>query len=223
MRIRALFFDVDGLLLDTEKVYGYFWRKAGREVGYTLDEELVLELRSCDPSIARSLIDGKCDKGAYDRIRAKRKELMGNYFLLHDPEIKSGVIEFLNELESSYSYIDRIVVTQSPQKDKAELLEKIGILDKFSNIISANDVKRGKPYPDIYQYASETIGYVPQECLAFEDSPNGVISAYKANVNVVMIPELSLPSETIKTMCIDVFENILESLPLIRELASKGE
>jgi DNA helicase-2/ATP-dependent DNA helicase PcrA len=56
-------------------------------------------------------------------------------------------------------------------------------------------VKEGKPSPDIYQYACEQLGRKPEECIAVEDSPNGVLSAYRAGCKVVMVPDQTQPDE----------------------------
>ena len=57
-------------------------------------------------------------------------------------------------------------------------------------VVSAEDVKRGKPYPDIYEYACRKLNLRPEECIAYEDSPNGIISAHDAGINAIMIPDM---------------------------------
>ena len=67
--------------------------------------------------------------------------------------------------------------------------------------MSVKEVKRGKPFPDVYLFACSRLGLDPGECLAIEDSPNGVRSAYDAGVKVVMVPDLTGPTDALRRMC----------------------
>ena len=71
----------------------------------------------------------------------------------------------------------------------------------FDEIISVKEVPRGKPFPDVYLFACEKLGLRPEECLAIEDSPNGIRSAYRAGTRVVMVPDLTGPDEELAGMC----------------------
>ena len=71
-------------------------------------------------------------------------------------------------------------------------------------------VKEGKPSPDIYRYACEQLGVAPRECIAVEDSPNGVMSAYRAGCNVVMIPDQTAPEEEIKDKLYACLDHLIE-------------
>ena len=80
METKAILFDLDGVILDSEKEYRRFWLQAAQELGLPLKEDVVLQLRSCDSSIARKIVDEAADEtGAYDRIRARRKILMKEF------------------------------------------------------------------------------------------------------------------------------------------------
>ena len=79
-------------------------------------------------------------------------------------------------------------------------LKKIGLETYFDRIISATMVKEGKPSPDIYIYACEQLGLQPEKCLAVEDSPNGITSAYHAGCRVIMVPDQTEPEEELKAL-----------------------
>ena len=72
-------------------------------------------------------------------------------------------------------------------------MTSIGIYEKFDQVVCATMVPHGKPMPDVYLYVCEQIGEKPEECIAIEDSDNGVLSAYRAGCNVVMVPDLAGP------------------------------
>ena len=96
-------------------------------------------------------------------------------------------------------------------------LKRIGLIDYFDKIITADLIEKGKPSPDIYEYACKQLGHNPDECIAVEDSPNGVISAYKAGCKVVMIPDLTQPDEELSRMLFAKVERLTDIEKLIEE------
>ena len=78
-------------------------------------------------------------------------------------------------------------------------------------------VKNGKPEPDIYQLAAQKLGYAPEECMALEDSPNGILAAYRAGVLPVMVPDLDSPGEETKKIAYQVVENLREVIPVLKK------
>ena len=217
MQIKALFFDLDGLIFDTEKIYVKYWIEASKFYGFELKYQDALLLRSCDSHIAENVIKTCLGEGAdYSLIRKKRKELMKEYFTNHKYELKKDIIEFLAYL-SQYREIKKIIVTSSHLEEKKFILSECGILSCFDDVISCDSVKKGKPFPDIYLMALDLAGVCSNEVIAFEDSPNGIKSAYYAGITVVMIPDLSSFNElnfTFKNR-IHHFDNLLQSIPFI--------
>ncbi len=200
MKVKAILFDLDGVLLDTEKIYHKYWKQAAAEFGYDLADEIFLRLRSCDSSIARRIVDTAAGvDGAYDRIRERRKELMKDSAQKDGFELKDGVIEFLSAIRDLP--VRKAIVTASSLEKKRAVLADLGIADYFDEIISVKEVPRGKPFPDVYLFACEKLGLRPEECLAIEDSPNGIRSAYRAGTRVVMVPDLTGPDEELAGMC----------------------
>ena len=92
------------------------------------------------------------------------------------------------------------VVTATAEDRAVRYLEMVGFKELFDEIISASMVKLGKPRPDVYLYACEKIGRKPEECMAVEDSPNGVNAAYQAGCHVTMVPDLTPADEEVKKM-----------------------
>ena len=218
MKIKALLFDLDGLIFDSEKVYYRCWKQAGEDCGFSIPHETLLALRSCDSTVARERLEGSLgEKGGYDQIRARRKEIMKPYLVSHDPEMKDGVTGFLEKVRA-YPHVRKAVVTQSRMEDKEAMLRKAGLWQYFDEIVCAEDVRRGKPFPDIYEYACRKLSLKPEECIAFEDSPNGIVSAHGAGVNTVMIPDMSQPDEELSGICFGVFPTLEESFSAIEPL-----
>ena len=213
MQIKAILFDLDGVILDSEKIYAKYWKEVAEQLGYHLPMDTILSLRSCDSSIAKETIQRVTGReNSYSDIRVTRKQLMKEWMNHHNFSIKDGVKEFL-QTTSKYN-ITRAIVTSALPDDKIKTLRDADILHYFEHIVSAKDIQRNKPYPDIYVYACSFLGLNPSECLAIEDSPNGVKSAFSAGVNVVMIPDLSQPDEELLTMC-TALNNIKEVATLL--------
>ena len=214
MNIKAVLFDMDGTLIDTERYYRIFWPKAMAEFGYHMTDEQVLSMRSLGrpfaPAQLRSWFGEELD---YYAIRARRTEMMEECLDREGVRLKPGAVEILEELKRRG--IIAAVATATPLERTEKYLNATGIRPYFSHIISATQVKEGKPSPDIYLYACEQLGLKPGECLAVEDAPNGIMAAYRAGLSVVMVPDQTQPDEELEQYlyaCVGRLDDIKELL-----------
>ena len=125
----------------------------------------------------------------YRGIRERRKELMSRHLAEHGVEKKPFVDETLKALKEAGYLL--AVVTATDEERTRQYLAETGIIDCFDRLVCATMVERGKPYPDVYEYACRQVGCQPEECLAVEDAPNGLKSALGAGCHVVMVPDLT--------------------------------
>lgn len=193
-KIKAVIFDLDGTLLDTEKLLVKYWCRAASELGFPMTREQALRIRSLThrlvPPLFKEWFGESCD---YMKIRARRMELMQEHIDLYGLDVKAGAAELLSYLgEKGYL---RAVATATDIERAGRLLKTAGLYGSFDRIISASMVEWGKPKPDIYIYAAKQLGLEPQECIAVEDSPNGIISASDAGCLTVMVPDLTPPEK----------------------------
>ncbi len=192
--IKAVLFDLDGTLTDTEKYYQEAWPKALRHFGYEVEDDFALELRSLGrpfaPERFKELFGQDFD---YPAVRQYRKGLVEELIKQHGIPLKPGAREILGWLRENG--ILTALVTANNYGRAERYLKKIDLFDCFDRIICANMVELGKPAPDIYAFACSELGIDPKETFAVEDSPNGVTSAYLAGCNVIMIPDLTEPDE----------------------------
>ena len=213
-KIKAVLFDMDGVLIDTEKYLTKFWQQAAREAGLDLDITEFYEFRSLASRFAAVEFQKKYgSQYDYFAIRERRKELMNAHLAEHGIEMKPEVKETLQVLKERGYYI--AVVTATDEERTKQYLTEIGIYDWFDSIICATMVERGKPFPDVYLYACERIGCRPEECMAVEDSPNGVAAASAAGCKTVMVPDLTLPDSELEKKVIGVRESLSGILTLL--------
>ena len=193
IRIRGILFDMDGLILDTEKLYTRFWQEAANALGYPMTREQAIGMRSLNREIGAAKLQSYFDRPIdYETVRSKRIELMNAYIDKEGVETKPGIRELLVFLKEKG--IKTAIATSSPIERTTKYLAFVGLEDAFDELISGYMVKRGKPYPDIYLLAAEKLGLEPNECLALEDSQSGLLSGSRAGCYPVMIPDQDLPT-----------------------------
>ena len=192
--ICAVIFDMDGVLIDTEKHYNAAWCQAATEAGFPFTREHALLLRSCEAKEGEKLMQGIFGPSFdYYAIRERRRELVRERLAQYGLEKKPGVEETLRFLRAKG--IKTAVATATALDITKSHLTTIGVCDLFDSIVSAKNVAHGKPEPDVYLYACEQIGERPQDCMAVEDSTNGIMAAYRAGLRTVMVPDLTQPDE----------------------------
>ena len=149
----------------------------------------------------------------YDAVRQRRKDMMEECLDREGIRRKPGALELVQRLKADG--ITTAVATATDPERTAKYLRLTGLEGYFDRLISATQVKEGKPSPDIYLYACELLGLKPEECLAVEDSPNGVLSAYRAGCKVVMVPDQTEADEETKKYLYAVAENLDEVYEII--------
>lgn len=205
--IKGVIFDMDGLMIDTESLLTRFWREAAAFYGFEMKKEQVLGIRSLAAKYAEPKLKGFFGEAFdYKSVRAKRIQLMNDYINKNGIEKKKGLDELLKYLKAK-GY--KLAVATATDLTRTTLyLNKTGVFDYFDKIICGNMIENGKPEPDIYLKAAGELELEPESCLALEDSPNGITSAYRAGCVPVMIPDLSQPDEDILKLCAACLESL---------------
>ncbi len=190
--IKAFIFDLDGTLIDTEKIYREVWPKAAQSLGFNLTDEMYLSIRSLGrPYSPAKFREWFGDGFDYNEARRVRKGLFDAYTAEHGIDRKPGATSLLTFLRQKG--IVTAIATATDLDRATQYLKDTGLEGYFDRIISATMVDEGKPSPKVYQYACSELGFEPHECIAVEDAPNGILSASRAGLQVIMVPDQSEP------------------------------
>ena len=214
--IRGVLFDMDGVVVDTEKLYARFWREAAIALGYPMTHEQALGMRSLNRQEGQKQLERYFGPGvSHPQVRMKRIELMESYIQEHGVDPKPGVKELLTYLKERG--IKTAITTSSPLERVQRYLKRLGFLDGFDKLCTVYEVERGKPEPDIYLYGAASLGLKPEECLALEDSPAGLQSAFRAGCMPVLVPDQDPPNEETLPLVFAVADSLTDVIDLIEK------
>jgi HAD superfamily hydrolase (TIGR01509 family) len=211
--VKAVIFDMDGLMFDTERLARDAWRRAMAEQGYALDDDVYLT------AVGRT-VEGACgvfvdafgpDLPIADIEAAKARYLRD--MLEPGPPLKPGLLPLLDGLEAL-----RLPLAVASATARAEIerrLAGVSLLRRFDAVVGGDEVARGKPAPDLFLLAAGRLGARPADCLVLEDSEAGVRAAAAAGMAVVMVPDLVEPSPSVRALAEAVLPSLAEALEIV--------
>ncbi|MBO0213473.1 HAD family phosphatase [Vibrio sp. Vb2880] len=196
MNFQAAIFDMDGLLLDTERVCIEIFEQACQAVGVPFLRDLYLSVIGRNAAgIEATLRAGYGPDLDYMQLHNEWRTRYNAVVKHQAIPVKQGVIELLEWLKAEH--IPTAVAT-STQRDVASIKLRLSGLDRyFDSVATGCEVNQGKPHPEIYLLAASRLDVAPAQCLAFEDSNNGVRSAVAAKMIAYQIPDLVMPSDDV--------------------------
>ncbi len=216
-RIKGVLFDMDGVILDTEKWLQKFYLKASQDFGFKVNPEYILSIRSLPVRLAekrmKQLVGEDFD---FMAVRNLRKQYMNEHIARNGIEKKKGIDELLQYIHASG--LQCAVATATFVSTAEDYLQRVGVLSYFDKIVCSAMVKNGKPEPDIYIETARQLGLSPSECIALEDSPNGILSASRAGCVTIMVPDLTPPDEELSRIIYAQADDLTQVIPIIETL-----
>lgn len=217
--MEAVLFDLDGLLADTEIISLKVYQELLEDFGIPFTEETYSREYSGhrEEENVQRFLDTYDLPWNFDQTLDKVYELEAR-ILAKGVNLKKGAKNLLAFLQREG--IPIALTTSSVESRARMILDSNGILSLFDHLVFAKDVKRSKPYPDIFLKACSDLNVLPENCLVLEDSEAGIETAYRAGIPVVCIPDLKMPAQSF----LNKTEQVFQDLDAVRDyLESKKE
>lgn len=207
-KIEAIIFDMDGVLIDSERISFKSYQKILGEYGYEMDEEFYLKFIGRNTkAIKEIIVEGYGPEFPVDVIYEKKSKLATETVDKNGVIIKPGVHELLDYLNNE-KY--KIAVATSTRRERAlQLLQNANIKSKVDYVICGDQVKNSKPDPEIFLRAAEGLNVNPENCIVIEDSDAGIKAAHAAKMTGIHVPDMKSLDEENRKLAAMVHDNLL--------------
>ena len=218
--IRAVVFDMDGLMLDTEPIYKRAWQAASAELGHDLEDGFYAQfVGRPNDDCERLLLDRFGAAFPLDRFRARWRELWDADAAANGIRTKPGLLELLALLETLK--LPFAIATSSEAAETAFCLLAAGLDGRFPVRVTRDQITHGKPAPDIFLEAARRLQTDPAQCVALEDSEAGILSASRAGMVTLLIPDGAPPSATASSTAFRVLPSLADVPAVLLKLVSR--
>lgn len=215
--IKAVIFDMDGTLFDTESVYADAWRRAGRELNFAPIEQAITACTGRNAKDTRQYFeDNFANLISYDEFMVARNRYYEATIEERGVPLKPGVVELLNYLKANG--IGVALATATRIERTLYNLERTGLRPYFDVLVTGDMVENGKPHPETFLTAAERLGVLPCECIGVEDSFNGVRAIRAAGMFTVMVPDTVAPTPEIEALLDAKCQTLHDIRPIIEKI-----
>ena len=215
--IKAIIFDMDGLMIDSERVTFECYQERLKDMNLTMDEEFYKTLL------------GKPIKGIYQRFYDVYRndfpiqnviqgvhQLMAERFETEGVPVKKGLVELLHYLKDN-NY--KTIVATSSNRDRVDkILAQAKITEFFDDSICGDEVTKGKPNPEVFLKSCQKLGVNVDEAIVLEDSEAGIQASYDANIKVICIPDMKYPEKQYEEKTFKILKDLTEVTAYLKSL-----
>ena len=215
--IKAIIFDMDGLMIDSERVTFECYQERLKDMNLTMDEEFYKTLL------------GKPIKGIYQRfydvygndfpienVIQDVHQLMAERFETEGVPVKKGLVELLHYLKDN-NY--KTIVATSSNRDRVDkILAQAKITEFFDDSICGDEVTKGKPNPEVFLKSCQKLGVNVDEAIVLEDSEAGIQASYDANIKVICIPDMKYPEKQYEEKTFKILKDLTEVKAYLKSL-----
>ena len=211
----GVIFDMDGLMVDTERIARIAWQEASRAAGYEMSDTVFALMIGRSKRDSGELMRTHLGPGFdFEKTHAATGVLFEEIVECDGLPLKPGVRELLDDLSARQIPLGVATSTRNPVA--AQRLEQVDLLRYFSVLVTGDQVTRGKPSPDIYLEAVRQLKIDAATSFALEDSHAGVRSAHAAGLKVIMVPDLLAPTTEIAALTHAIAKSLHNVRALLR-------
>jgi HAD superfamily hydrolase (TIGR01509 family) len=227
--VSAVIFDMDGLMLDTERISLRVWRKAATDLGYVLDDGISERMVGLNATANRALLLGHFgDSFPFDALSRLAQSSYLECLEREGVPRKPGLIELLDFLRARE--VPRAVATSTVNELARHKLAQAGVLEYFSVVVGGDEIAHGKPAPDIFLLAAARLHQHAADCAVLEDSGPGIRGAHAAGMVPILVPDGRSPAEETRRLAhvvvdsLSAAQSVLESLleGTVTRIAERG-
>lgn len=216
--IKAVIFDMDGLMINSERVtYDGYVIECGK-LGLTMEEEFYKTFLGCPlPDVFQRFYEHYSPSFPMETVLKNVHQYMNDLFEKEGVPVKEGLRDLLNYLKD-HDY-KTVVATSSTRNRVDKILEQTGLTAYFDASICGDEVEHGKPNPDIFLKACQKVGVLPSEALVLEDSEMGIQAASAAGIPVFCVPDMKYPEEQYAALATRIVGSLTDVLQYFQSLS----
>ncbi|MCI7030917.1 MAG: HAD family hydrolase [Clostridium sp.] len=206
---KAVIFDMDGVIFDTERVYLEIWQSVFEKYGYKMTKELYITVMGTGrKNVIKTFLENFGDDLPIEKMYEEKDNQL--FYIIENQGIplKKGVKELFSMLkEKNY----KIALATSAKRDRVEKqIKDKWLKESFDAIVCGDDVEKGKPSPDIFLKAAKEIDVEAKDCFVVEDSPAGIKAAFSGGMKGIHVEDLKVADEDILKYCQKSFKDLQE-------------
>ncbi len=217
--MKAIIFDMDGLMIDSECLYFQAEREIGRAFGRNVRDEILWKMMGRNPIEGMEILvrESELPVSPQDAVRM-RNDLMRRK-MRTDLRVMPGLPQII---EAFFGRLKLAISTGAQEEFLDIAVDQLGIRDKFDVLQASDGIVKGKPDPEIYLKTCERLGLKPEECFVLEDSENGVRAARQAGCFVIAVPSEYTKTQDFRSACL-VASDLHDAANFIREFVCSGQ
>ena len=219
--IRGIIFDMDGLMVDTEGVGRECFHQALAQLDIQYDGDIGMRMIGLNKvTIFPMLLEAFGTQETVDRILTRSSAIRNAWYNNNGIPPKKGLYELLDYLDSEG--IKRAVASSSHRRTVEHHLSAVQVLDRMDALVCGDEIRYGKPDPEIYNNALDKLKLSPDQALVLEDSAPGVEAGYRAGCKVILIPDIAAHTERSRSMADAVCEDLFQVIEIIKKHNGAG-